>query len=797
LKLKRLRNLYTSQQTITISEIPNYEKIFSDYSISSTKKDENGLIIYFNLIDIDEDKDINIQNITINKKYEKNLTDTEKNNYDYEKNSAILILRNSTSGQQARILSKYLNIKTKGYGIPFLYGNDLQKNISYNKLKRFVDKFTIFGFYLHNSTININGDNSPFYYNLMEFSSIQLKNTEIFSTGKNSPLIYAKKNWHKFMLSNVLINVNSQITNVENAILSLRYGNSKGNYYIKTNSTPTLSSKKDACAFYFFNSLSYFKDNYNSNQLFLHANISVDSNSPYYTCAPLIYVNSARLHGDFFYNHAYEFGSEVLMRIENHSYVSFSFFNNTDEDKPYNIYIDETSQFNLYIESGTYTGSINKENLAKKVKVKIFENGKLKLTGNSYISELENNGIIEYGDYKIYNATGFGSDEEDFSFCDVRCNKLFAKLENKNENISYEYNYINNNNNSSIFYFNISFTKKLDKLYSIYALYKNSKNEYKKIENCNFYDENQKIITCPVAEDIFALNINSSKKMTYKIYIENNCEEKYYTNLNIIVYKERANYITFKKIIFPSKCSNFPKDTEIKIYGKNSDIDKFGEFDLNDTLYLINEEENNNYEKIPLNCHIQKNDDYSINYEIKMKCIVKETVKKVPSRLKLITTNEIIKINVTNYINYINPINIKTKTEKYNQNYLSINKSEKLIKIYNNNNEDEEEEEDSKYIEIYFEQEINYLPTLFVYSKYTNNNETLNCTKSSQYSVTWEINKSLFMLNDNKILYNIYKLYMKNICGEIENTNINIKLYDDGYKLNINLIALFALLILF
>ena len=84
--------------------------------------------------------------------------------------------------------------------------------------------------------------------------------------------------------------------------------------------------------------------------------------------------------------------------------VTFSMNNQTAEG---NIVVDEISSLTLNIKSKSeYTGSINNENTAKEVIVNIDKNSNIKLTGDSYVTELNDDdksySNIDFNGYKLY-----------------------------------------------------------------------------------------------------------------------------------------------------------------------------------------------------------------------------------------------------------------------------------------------------------------------------------------------------------------------------------------------------------
>lgn len=82
-------------------------------------------------------------------------------------------------------------------------------------------------------------------------------------------------------------------------------------------------------------------------------------------------------------------------------------FNATNQTLTGNIELDTLSTLTLNLkDNSTYKGIINKENTAKNITLKLDETSKITLTGNSYITSLENadssNSNIDFNGYKLY-----------------------------------------------------------------------------------------------------------------------------------------------------------------------------------------------------------------------------------------------------------------------------------------------------------------------------------------------------------------------------------------------------------
>ena len=78
----------------------------------------------------------------------------------------------------------------------------------------------------------------------------------------------------------------------------------------------------------------------------------------------------------------------------------------TNQDIVGNIVIDNISTLNMKLNTSNYEGTINNENNAKEITLTIDKNSTLKLTGDSYITSLNNedstNSNINFNGYKLY-----------------------------------------------------------------------------------------------------------------------------------------------------------------------------------------------------------------------------------------------------------------------------------------------------------------------------------------------------------------------------------------------------------
>lgn len=76
----------------------------------------------------------------------------------------------------------------------------------------------------------------------------------------------------------------------------------------------------------------------------------------------------------------------------------------TNQNAIGNIVIDSISSLDMVMESGSYyEGTINGENSAKSITLKLDSSSKIKLTGDSYVTSLDN----ETSDYSNIDFNGY------------------------------------------------------------------------------------------------------------------------------------------------------------------------------------------------------------------------------------------------------------------------------------------------------------------------------------------------------------------------------------------------------
>jgi len=141
--------------------------------------------------------------------------------------------------------------------------------------------------------------------------------------------------------------------------------------------------------------------------------------------------------------------------------------------------------------------------------------------------------------------------------------------------------------------------------------------------------------------------------------------------------------------------------------------------------------------------------------------------------------------------NCINPININEKTKYYNPYYINIVKSNKTVAIST------EEEENIKSFNITFYKKLYSVPIVFIYNSNKNFNETIDCKIISE-KLNCKVDISNLALDSNILVGNVFKVYIKNICGLSEYTNVDVSVYGSQHYVKMKLsLLLFALFLLF
>ena len=140
--------------------------------------------------------------------------------------------------------------------------------------------------------------------------------------------------------------------------------------------------------------------------------MTIQSDSEYYKTAPMFFITNTDAIINL-NNCKLSYGSNVLISSKgtsewgksgsNGGNVTLNAENQTLEG---NIEIDNISTLAMNLSNSSYTGTINAENTEKEITLKLDSNSSITLTGDSYITSLEDDDTtysnINFNGYKLY-----------------------------------------------------------------------------------------------------------------------------------------------------------------------------------------------------------------------------------------------------------------------------------------------------------------------------------------------------------------------------------------------------------
>lgn len=143
-----------------------------------------------------------------------------------------------------------------------------------------------------------------------------------------------------------------------------------------------------------------------------NSNLSIQANSKYYKTAPMFFITNTDAIINL-KNCQLTYGSNTL--ISNKGTTEWGTtgtnggnltLNAENQTLKGNIEIDNISTLKMNLTNSQYTGTINGEQTAKQIDIKIDSNTKIKLTGNSYVTSLEDEDTtysnIDFNGYTLY-----------------------------------------------------------------------------------------------------------------------------------------------------------------------------------------------------------------------------------------------------------------------------------------------------------------------------------------------------------------------------------------------------------
>ena len=333
-------------------------------------------------------------------------TNTENSEF-YGINSGILVTQNST----ATIKNATIETNAKGSNAVFstgtdskIYINDSKINTTGSSSSRGLD--ATYGGYIEaeNVEITTQGGSCATLATDRGEGTVTVKNSKLETNGSGSPIIYSTGN---ISIENTEGTANgSQMVVIEGK-----------NTATVTNSTLTASGtgnrgETDQAGIMIYQSMSGDAGEGTGTFTATNSNLSIQANSKYYKTAPMFFITNTDAIINL-KNCQLTYGSNTLISSKgttewgttgtNGGNLTLNAENQTLEG---NIEIDNISTLKMNLTNSQYTGTINGEQTAKQIDIKIDSNTKIKLTGNSYVTSLEDEDTtysnIDFNGYTLY-----------------------------------------------------------------------------------------------------------------------------------------------------------------------------------------------------------------------------------------------------------------------------------------------------------------------------------------------------------------------------------------------------------
>ena len=333
-------------------------------------------------------------------------SNTENSEF-YGVNAGILVTENST----ATIKDSTISTDAKGANAVFstgenskIYISDSIINSASESSARGLD--STYGGYIEadNVTVTTQGGSCATLATDRGEGTVIAKNSKLETNGTGSPVIYSTgdisiENTIGVANSSQMVVIEGKNTaTVKNSTLSATGTGNRGDV--------------DICGIMIYQSMSgdagEGTGTFNSTDSIL----TVLSSSNYYKTAPMFFITNTDAIINL-ENTKLVYGSNILLSAKGTTEWGNSgsnggniIFNATNQELNGNIELDNISELNMNLTKSSYEGTINADNSAKNITLKLDASSKIKLTGDSYVNELEDNDSsysnINFNGYKLY-----------------------------------------------------------------------------------------------------------------------------------------------------------------------------------------------------------------------------------------------------------------------------------------------------------------------------------------------------------------------------------------------------------
>ena len=365
-----------SNITYTANKEISEDSIIESGEYSSTTSNENAIITT-------GDIDVNLSNITVDKTGDSNGGDSS--NF-YGNNSAIL----AKNGANLTIKNATITTEADGANGVFCYGGSATTNNSSS------DGTTIT---ISDSTITTTGDNAG---GLMTTGggTVKVNGGTYTTTGNGSPSIYSS--------ADITVNDATLVAKASEGIVIEGANTVTINNCDLTDSNTKLNGQSTTYKnIFLYQSMSGDASNGNATFTAKNSKITTNNGDTFYitnTTATINLTNNTIVNNDSTGNFLRAQKDSWGNTGSNGGNVTLIM---TQQNAEGNIVIDSISTLDMTMsESSYYEGTINGSNEAKSITLKLDSTSKIKLTGDSYVTSLEDDDTtysnIDFNGYKLY-----------------------------------------------------------------------------------------------------------------------------------------------------------------------------------------------------------------------------------------------------------------------------------------------------------------------------------------------------------------------------------------------------------
>lgn len=386
----------TSVEANGATSVDGKEETLSE-SYSSTSPDESAILV-------NNGGNATVDSATITKTGDS--TNTENSEF-YGVNSAVLV----QSGSTATIKGATISTDAKGANAVFATGENAKIYISDSTITstgassaRGLD--ATYGGYIEadNVTITTQGGSCASLATDRGEGTVIAKNSTLETNGSGSPVIYSTGN----------ISIEKTTGTANGSQMVVIEGKNSATV---TSSTLTASGKGnrndvDKAGIMIYQSMSGDASEGTGTFTATDSTLEIQSNSDYYKTAPMFFITNTDAVINL-NNTKLVYGSNILISAEgtsewgnegaNGGNVTLNAENQTLTG---DINADKISTVAINLTSSSYEGAINSDNSAKEITLKLDKASKIKLTGDTYVTSLEDEdetySNIDFGSFTLY-----------------------------------------------------------------------------------------------------------------------------------------------------------------------------------------------------------------------------------------------------------------------------------------------------------------------------------------------------------------------------------------------------------